>query len=106
MAYFDTECRVTLVDKNWLLRHLSRQKISTISIPLKVRGIRASRHKSEKFVVLFLYFLRKNGAGKLVYTLLSCEIHLVEDLRANLLIRNDIMSPKNFIIDIKKRLCL
>lgn len=69
-----------------------------MSTLLKVRGIGASRHKSKEFVTLFLYFLGKNGAGKLVYTSLTCEIHLVEGLRANLLRRNDIILPENFVI--------
>lgn len=77
-----------------------------MSTPLKLGGIRVSRHKSEKFAALFLYFLGTNGAGKLVYALLRYEIHLVEGLRANLLIGNDIMLPKNFVINIEKKIML
>lgn len=77
-----------------------------MSTPLKVGGIGASRHKSEKFAALFFYFLGTNGAGKLVYTLLRCEIHLVKGLRANLLIGNGIMLPKNFVINIEKKIML
>ena len=105
-ACLDTGCRVTLVDKSWLLRQLSGQKINTISTPLKVREIKASKHESKEFATLSLYFPRKNGAGKLVYAFMRCEIHLVEGLRANLLIRNNIMSPENFVIDIEKRVLL
>lgn len=99
-------CGVTLVDKNRLLRHLPEQKISTMSTLLKVRGIRASKHKSEKFAALFLYFPGTDSIRKLVYALLRSEIHLVKGLKANLLIGNDIMLPKNFVIDIKKKTTL
>lgn len=64
------------------------------------------RHESNKFAALSLYFPGKDGAGKLVYASLRCEIHLVEGLRANLLIENDIMSPENFVIDIEKKTAL
>lgn len=77
-----------------------------MSIPLKVGGIRASRYKCEKFAALFLYFLGTNDAGKLVYALLRCEIHLVKGLRPSLLIGNDIMSSENFVINIEKKTML
>lgn len=77
-----------------------------MSTPLKVKGIKVSKHKSEKFAILFLYFLRIDGTGKLVYTSVRCEIHLVEGLRANLLIGKDIILPINFFIDIQKKTTL
>lgn len=77
-----------------------------MSTSLKVKRIRALRYKSEEFAALFLYFPEKDGVGKLVYALLRCEIHLVEGLRANLLIKNDIMLSENFVINIKKKTTL
>lgn len=79
------------------------QKVNTMSTLLKIRGISASKHKSGEFATLFLYFPEKNNAGQQVYASLTYEIYLVKGLRANLLIRNNIMSLKGFIIDIKKR---
>ena len=102
-AYLDTGCGVTLVDKAWLLKHLPIQNVNTMSTSLKVRGIGASKHKSGEFAALSLYFPGRNNAGQQVYASLTCEIHLVEGLRANLLIGNDIMSPEGFVIDVKKR---
>lgn len=45
-ACLDAGCEVTLVEKVWLLKRLPMQKINTMSTSLKVRGIRASKHKS------------------------------------------------------------
>ncbi len=77
-----------------------------MSTPLQVRGIKASKHKSEEFAALSLYFLGKNNAGQLVYVSLTCEIHMVEDLRANLLIGNNIMFPKGFVIVVRRKKAL
>lgn len=74
-----------------------------MSTPLKIRGISASKHELGEFAALFLYFPGRNDAGQRVYASLTCEIHLVKGLRANLLIGNDIMSLEGFIIDVKKR---
>lgn len=102
-ACLDTSCGVILVDKYWLLKHLSNQKISTMSTPLKVRGIDTLKHESSEFAALSLWFPGKNAIGDLVYTALRCEIHRVEGLRANLLIGNNIMSPEVVVIDLGKK---
>lgn len=102
-ACLDTGCGVTLVDKHWLLKHFPDQMISTMSTPLKVRGIGASKHESSEFAALSLYFPGKNAVGNLVYAAFWCEIHLVEGLRANLLVGNDIMSPEAMVIDLGKK---
>ena len=100
-ACFDTGCGVTLVDKGWLSKHLPTKKINTMSTSLKVRGIGASKHESGEFAALSFYFPGKNNTGQLVHTSLTCEIHLVEDLKTNLLIGNNIMSLEGFVIDVK-----
>lgn len=64
-------------------------------------GIRASKYKSEEFATLSLYFPRRNNAGQLVYAFLICEIHLIKDLRMNLLIDNDIIFLESFVMDVK-----
>ncbi len=51
----DTGCRVSLVDKTWLAKKHPSPKISTMPVPLKVRGIGASRHESEEFALTALY---------------------------------------------------
>lgn len=77
-----------------------------MSIPLKVRGISASKYESSEFPALSLYFSGKNGVGNFVYATIQSEIHLVEDLRANLLIGNNMMSPKAMVIDFGKNTAL
>lgn len=99
-AYCDTGYGVTLVNCNWLLKHLPHQKISTISTSLKGKSIGASKHKFAEFAALSLYFSDNNNTRQLVYTALNYEIHLFEGLLANLLISNDILSPEGVVIDI------
>lgn len=91
----------------WLaFKILFYKKISIISILLKVKGIKASKYKSRKFATLLLYFLKRNNAASLVYVFLICKIHLVKDLRANLLSDNNIISTKGLVIDIKGKSAL
>ena len=106
IACLNTRCEVTLVDKAWLLKRLPMQKINTMSTPLRVRGIGSSKHNSGEYAILFLYFSSKDNASQQVYASLTYKIHLIKGLRTNLLIGNNIMSLKNFIIDIKKKIVL
>lgn len=69
-ACLDISYKVTFVSKNWLLKHLFDQKISTIFTSLKVRKIDVSKDKSVEFAALFLYFFGKNNTEELVHALL------------------------------------
>lgn len=99
-------CKVTLVNKNWLLRYLLGQKINTISTLLKIGGIGAFKPESAEFAILSLYFPSKNNVEQLLYASVRYKIHLVDGLHANLLIENDILSPEGFIINIGKKSAL
>ena len=99
-ACLDTGCGVTLVDKDWLLRQLPYQKIKEMSTPLKVRGIGASKHKSAQFAELSLFLPGEDNEGQKVYASIRCELHLVEGLRANILIGNDIFAPESFVLNV------
>lgn len=67
---------------------------------MKVNGIEASKHESAQFIELSLFLPGENNKGQKVYTFFKCELHLVEGLKANMLIRNNICTPKNFVLNI------
>lgn len=103
IAYLDIKYGIILVDKTWLSKHLPMYKINIILTFFKIGKIRASKYKLGEFLTFLLYFPDKNNAGQLVYAFLTCEIHSVEGLRANLLIINNIISPEGFVIDVKRK---
>lgn len=63
-------------------------------VPLKVRGIDESRHKSEEFALIALYILGLDQKNSEVYAYIKCELYLVEGLKANMLIRTISSIPK------------
>lgn len=99
-ACLDTGCGVIFVDKNWLLRQIPNQKIKEMSIPLKIRGIGASKHKSAQFAELSLFLLGENDKEQKVYASFKYELHLVEGLRAKMLIGNNILALENLVLNI------
>lgn len=73
-----------------------------MSISLKDRKIEASKSEFTQFVALFLYFSSENKAGQQVYTSMKCKVHLINGLKVNILVENNILSLERFVINIKK----
>ena len=99
-ACLDTGCGVSLVDKAWLAKKHPSQKISTMPVPLKVRGIGASRHELKEFTLIALYMPGLDRGGSEVYACVQCELHLVDRLKANILIRNVVLYIEGFMINL------
>lgn len=96
----DMGCGVTLVDRTWVLQKFPNVKLSKMSTPLKVKGIGSSRHESDGFALTALFFMEKDTVGRVVFARIDREMHLVDGLKANMLIGNDIIGPEEIAIDI------
>ena len=99
-ACLDTGCGMTLVNKNRLLRQLPHQKIKEMSTPLKVKGIWTSKHKSAQFAEVSFFFPGDSNKRQRVYTSIRCKLHLVKGLRTNILIGNNILALKSFVLNV------
>lgn len=72
-----------------------------MSTPLKVREIEASKHKSAQFAKLSLFLPGENNKRQKVYASIKCELHLVDGLRANILIGNNILASESFVLNVE-----
>lgn len=70
---------------------------------LKIRDIRSSRHELDKFISMSLYFPGIDSTNRLAYTHIYKNFHIVEVLKANLLLNNDILATKRVIIDLANK---
>lgn len=102
----DIDYKVVFVNKVWLLSHLFHKKISTISIFLKVKEIKASKYKSAQFATLFLFFPSKNETRKQVYISIKCNLYLVNGFQTNILVENNILLLESLMINVKKNCIL
>lgn len=98
----DTGCGATLIDREWLKSQLPEAKILKMATPLKVRGMGTSKHKTDEYVLETLYFPAISNEGQQVVACIRRELHLVDNLRANILIGNDIIDAEGITIDIAK----
>jgi len=99
IGYGDTGCRVTITDRAFIKRALPGTHIRTIATPLEVTGIGKDKHKTDKYIITPLFLPGKNKLGHNIITKTAPrEIHLVDSLRANILIRMDVMTPEGIDI--------
>lgn len=78
------------------------EKILKMATPLKVRGIGSPRYESDKFVFISLHFPDINLTNRLAYAHIYRELYIVEGLKANMLIGNNILPMERVIINLAK----
>ena len=71
--------------------------------PLKVRGVGLNRHLTDEFIFIPVYVPgTKDSVSILIY--FKREFHIVDELRANILISNNTIGPKSINIRVSDRL--
>lgn len=90
----DTGCSVTLMDRTWFRKAHPTLTIKHMASPITVRGLGSNRHQTSEYVITPLYFPGKDSTARTA----PREIHIVDDLKANILIDMDIMIPKKIDI--------
>ena len=98
----DIDANVTLVNRVFFKRQISNTSIRTMIASLEVRGLDTIKHQSFDYAIVDIHlFDIKNGEQ--VNALIRREIHLVDNLKTNMLIDNDIIDFESIIIDMQKR---
>ena len=99
----NTECDAILADRAWILSILFDVSIKRMQIALKVKDIESTTHESIEFIHISIYFpdIAKNESA--VFACITKEIHLINDLKAKMLVDNDFLGLEGFIIDIEDK---
>ena len=96
----DTGASVTLIDRAWLLSENPEVEIAKMAFPLSVRGLGTSRHQTDEYVLMPFYCPGVDENGQKALACIRRELHIVDDLRAKMLIGNDIVGAEQIIIDV------
>jgi hypothetical protein len=95
----DTDCSVTLTDRNFIKIHESHYIIRRMTISLNVRELRINKHEISKYIIVNIYFAEKIIEEKFIRKVIRRKVHLIDDLKVNMLIENDILESENIFID-------
>ena len=96
----DIGCGITLADRSWLLELLSHVKIRRITLSLRVKGLGSAMHDTAKYVLISMYISVIKEDDIKVLCRIHREIHLVDNLKAHMLLSNDVIGSKKIVLDI------
>ena len=94
----NTEAEIILIDISFFKTQCKNTSIRTMTFFITIRGLDVNKHSTNKYVIIFMYFSSINKDENFVKTLIIREIHLIENLKANVLIDNDILNSEKFDI--------
>ena len=72
--------------------------------PLQVRGVSTTKYKTSDFISIAVYLPSVDSLGNKVLVYIKREFYLVDNLRAKILIGNNIIAPEKIVIDISNKL--
>ena len=93
----DTETEIILVNAGFFST-IKNVFIKTMIISITVRELDTDKHFTDKYVIVFMYFLEKDKDDTTVKAKIIREIHLINDLKTNMLLKNDVLNSKKFDI--------
>lgn len=65
---------------------------------ITMHDLRINKNFTNKYMIVFMYFFEINPNDNAIKALITCEMHLINDLKSNSFINNDILNSKKFDI--------
>lgn len=98
----DTGCTMSLIDRSFLKTLMEEGLVVDIQrmpTPMKVRGLGTNQHDASEYARVAIYLPGGKGKGT---ALITREMHIVDNLSANILIGIDIMKPEGMVLDLAR----
>ena len=94
--YADTEYIIIMVDRIFILVNFEIRKIA---IKILIRDLNSKIHHSNEYAILIFYIESILSNNTRAFTEIKREIYIIDDLKADILIRADILTPKRIALD-------
>lgn len=95
----DSGAGITLLDRTQCQKFFPSTKISKMASPIRVRGLGSAMHSTDEFVTVTTYADGELPDGTPAVAKMTMEAHLVDNLKANMLIGNDVLVPQKIRLD-------
>ena len=92
---------MSLINRKWLLKRLFNSIIQQTKKPITVRGLKNREHVSSKYLTVSLYIQGAKFDDEIAVAYIKRDIHLVDDLRAKMLINADIIESEEMTSDLQ-----
>lgn len=94
----DIETKTTLANIEFFNSTVKSVSIKTMITSPTVRELSTAKHSIDKYVIVSMYFSGKNKHDEIVRAKITRKIHFVNNLKANMLIENNVFESKKFNI--------
>lgn len=74
-----------------------------MATPITVRGIGTNKHATNRYAIVPISITGTGPGGTSAVTRFRREVHLVQDLKTNILLGSDVLCPECFVIDLDKK---
>ena len=92
-----------VIDRRYLKTFQSKTQIKKTTKSVKIRDIDNTLHESSKYIEMNFYVLKRLTNKNKAITHFKQKIHVVNDLRVNMLLKSNIFDSKKAVIDIKQK---
>lgn len=77
---------------------MNRISIRIMTTFITIRDFKTNKHLIDQYAIISMYFKNKDNLDKEIRIMIIKKIHLINNLKINILLKNDILSSK--LIDI------
>ena len=90
----DTGCTMSIADRAFIEKHCPDAEVKTVPTTVRVRGIGKDKQAASQYVNITIYLPGNGGIARL-----QREVHIIDMLKAGLLLGLDILKPEGIIVD-------
>ena len=105
MKCLNIDAELTIIDRSFLKKQTFNIHIRIITTSLIIRDLKIIKHKINEYVIIFIYIYDKNNViDERIRTCFIRKIHIINNLKINILIKNNINDSKDIIVFIKNHI--
>ena len=98
----NTDVEITLCDRQFFMKQASNVSIKIMITLISVRELDVDKHMTAEYVILFMYFFDQKN-DNLIRAKITRKIHLIDNLKTNILLRNDVIDSKKIDVSISNK---
>ena len=98
------EIEFILIDRAFFKKQALDTFIRIMTVFFIIRDLDINKHQINEYALIFIYIENKDENEKTARACFRRKIHIVDDLKANMFINNDVMKSKNINVSSNKRI--
>ena len=98
--YLNIEINIIFSNKNFFKNQASKISIRKMIFSISVRDVKAKKHQSNEYVIVFIYIFDRDKNENVVKIMIIKKIHLIDNFKINMLFEIDLIESKKIDISV------